>query len=69
MEALNSRFGLIDEKLKECYERQVRVQELREKLQADAEQSLNTMPAERLGAPTMPTSVPQAEFASLDTAA
>ena len=35
VEALNSRFGLSDEKLRECYERQARVQELREKLQDD----------------------------------
>jgi lipopolysaccharide biosynthesis regulator YciM len=34
MEALNSPLGLTDEKLRECYERQGRVQELRDKLQA-----------------------------------
>jgi len=33
MDALNSPLGLTDEKLRECYERQARVQELREKLQ------------------------------------
>jgi hypothetical protein len=34
MEALNSPLGLTDEKLRECYERQGRVQELRDELQA-----------------------------------
>jgi hypothetical protein len=34
MEALNSPLGLTDARLSECYERQARVQELREKLQA-----------------------------------
>jgi hypothetical protein len=34
MEALDSRQGLTDARLSECYERQARVQELREKLQA-----------------------------------
>ena len=34
MEALNSPLGLTDARLRECYERQGRVQELREKLQA-----------------------------------
>ncbi len=36
VEALNSPLGLTDEKLRECYERQARVQELREKLQDSA---------------------------------
>lgn len=34
MEALNSPLGLTDARLSECYERQSRVQELRERLQA-----------------------------------
>ena len=34
MEALDSPVGLTDARLSECYERQARVQELREKLQA-----------------------------------
>jgi hypothetical protein len=34
MEALDSPLGLTDARLTECYERQARVQELREKLQA-----------------------------------
>jgi len=34
MEALDSPLGLTDAKLTECYERQARVQELRERLQA-----------------------------------
>ena len=34
MEALDSPLGLTDVRLTECYERQARVQELREKLQA-----------------------------------
>lgn len=34
MEALNSPLGLSDAQLSECYHRQTRVQELREKLQA-----------------------------------
>jgi hypothetical protein len=34
MEALNSPLGLTDERLTECYERQARVQELRDRLQA-----------------------------------
>ncbi|MGA7402881.1 MAG: hypothetical protein WCC99_02955 [Candidatus Sulfotelmatobacter sp.] len=36
VEALNSPLGLTDEKLRECYERQARVQELREKLEETA---------------------------------
>jgi hypothetical protein len=34
MEALDSPLGLTDERLTECYERQTRVQELRDRLQA-----------------------------------
>ena len=34
MEALDSPLGLTDERLTECYERQARVQELRERLQS-----------------------------------
>jgi hypothetical protein len=34
MEALDSPLGLTDERLTECYERQARVQELRDRLQA-----------------------------------
>jgi len=37
MEALDSPLGLTDARLTECYERQARVQELREKLQAATE--------------------------------
>ncbi len=36
VEALNSPLGLTDEKLRECHERQARVQELREKLEETA---------------------------------
>ncbi|MGA8274037.1 MAG: hypothetical protein WB919_20920 [Candidatus Sulfotelmatobacter sp.] len=69
MEALNSPLGLTDDKLRECYERQVRVQELREKLQANAEQDIHAAPVEDIAAVAMPTSMPQTLFASLDTAA
>ncbi len=37
MEALNSPLGLTDENLRECYDRQERVQELREKLEANSD--------------------------------
>jgi hypothetical protein len=37
MEALDSPLGLSDARLTECYERQARVQELRDKLQAAAD--------------------------------
>jgi hypothetical protein len=43
MEALDSPLGLTDSQLSECYERQTRVQELREKLQA----SSNPEPGDR----------------------
>lgn len=39
MEALNSPLGLTDARLTECYERQARVQELRERLEALAVES------------------------------
>ncbi|MGD1023634.1 MAG: hypothetical protein ABR880_12685 [Candidatus Sulfotelmatobacter sp.] len=45
MEALNSPLGLTDEKLRECYERQARVQELRQKLQDSANAMAVAMPA------------------------
>jgi len=38
MEALDSPLGLTDARLTECYDRQVRVQELRERLQALTEE-------------------------------
>ena len=72
MEALNSPLGLTDDRLRECYDRQMRVQELREKLQSslNAEQNVRATPSEDPGAAAaMPTSVAQAEFALLDTAA
>jgi hypothetical protein len=37
MEALDSPLGLTDEMLRECYDRQARVQELREKLEASSD--------------------------------
>ena len=68
MDALDSPLGLTDARLSQCYERQARVQELREKLQAlsNSECGVGTMrnePAEtsRCG----PLAIP----ASLDTAA
>jgi hypothetical protein len=45
MDALNSPLGLTDEKLRECCERQARVQELREKLQDNATAMARVMPA------------------------
>jgi hypothetical protein len=42
MEALDSPQGLTDEILTECYERQARVQELRERLQALANLEIDT---------------------------
>jgi hypothetical protein len=39
MEALDSPLGLTDARLSECYERQARVQELREQLQAAVAQT------------------------------
>jgi hypothetical protein len=44
MDALNSPLGLTDEKLRECYERQARVQELREQLQDHATAMATVMP-------------------------
>jgi hypothetical protein len=44
MDALNSPFGLTDEKLRECYDRQARVQELREKLQDEPIAMATVMP-------------------------
>ena len=45
METLDSRLGLSDERLSECYRRQERVQELRERLQALASTAPATNPA------------------------
>jgi hypothetical protein len=42
MEALDSPQGLTDERLTECYERQARVQELRDRLQALANLDIQT---------------------------
>jgi len=44
MDALNSPLGLTDEKLRQCYERQARVQELREQLQDNATAMATVMP-------------------------
>ena len=44
MEALDSPLGLTDAGLRECYERQARVQELREQLQAAAQTSAQAAP-------------------------
>ena len=66
MEALDSPLGLTDARLSECYERQARVQELREKLQALSSANLEAGPA-RGEAET--SSAAQAMPASLDAAA
>jgi hypothetical protein len=44
MEALDSPLGLTDTKLKECYDRQTRVQELREQLQTALDSQTNLCP-------------------------
>jgi hypothetical protein len=46
MEALDSPLGLTDERLTECYERQARVQELRDRLQALANIDIQTSTAQ-----------------------
>ena len=52
MEALNSPLGLTDEKLRECYDRQERVQELREKLEANSDATVVVIsPAEATTVP------------------
>ncbi|MFZ0200712.1 MAG: hypothetical protein WB523_13880 [Candidatus Sulfotelmatobacter sp.] len=58
MQALDSPLGLTDEGLRECYDRQARVQELREKLEASS----------RATATTIPPSPAEASF-SMDSAA
>jgi len=68
MEALDSPLGLTDARLRECYERQVRVQELREKLQALASSNLEAGSARGQAAET-PSSAALARPASLDAAA
>jgi hypothetical protein len=45
VEALDSPLGLTDEKLRECYERQARVQALRDKLQAGMDTTAEEIPA------------------------
>ena len=60
IEALDSPLGLTDARLTECYERQARVQELREKLQA----LTGTMPDQ-----TAPSFAAQATPVSVDTVA
>jgi hypothetical protein len=45
MAILNSPEGLSDGKLMECYERQARVQELREKLQGDHDPATGSLAA------------------------
>lgn len=44
MDALDSPFGLTDDQLRECYVRQMRVQELREKLQAPSVGGFRSQP-------------------------
>jgi hypothetical protein len=75
VEALNSPLGLTDGQLRECYDRQSRVQELREKLQASSNpqrdrcsplSELSTMATARSSADVSSTDV---SMASLDTAA
>jgi len=68
MEALDSPMGLTEARLSECYERQARVQELREKLQAlsNSECGVGTVGNE---AAETSRCGPQAIPASLDTAA
>jgi hypothetical protein len=68
MEALDSPLGLTDARLSECYERQARVQELREKLQALADPELQAGSASEVAART-PSRAAQVIPASLDTAA
>jgi hypothetical protein len=70
MEALDSPVGLTDSQLSECYERQTRVQELREKLQG----SSNPEPGDRFtpgdaSTATEPVSRSAQATASADNAA
>ena len=67
MDALDSPQGLTDARLKECYERQARVQELREKMQAlsNARAELGSGRDEAAGDPSCGPVMP----ASLDAAA
>jgi len=67
MDALDSPLGLTDARLIECYERQARVQELREKMQAlsNARAELGSGRDEATGDPSCGPVIP----ASLDTAA
>src|SRR5258708_35593348 len=67
MDALDSPLGLTDTRLSECYERQVRVQELREKMQAlsNARGELGSDRNEAAARPSCGAVIP----ASLDTAA
>jgi hypothetical protein len=44
MDALDSPLGLTDDQLRECYLRQMRVQELREKLQAPSPSEFRPLP-------------------------
>ena len=66
IEALDSPLGLNDARLTECYERQARVQELREKLQA-----LSDLTEQEDSRDTTNTVSPPVQFApaSLNTAA
>ena len=66
IEALDSPLGLNDARLTECYERQARVQELREKLQA-----LSDLTEQEESRDTTNSVSPPLQFApaSLDTAA
>jgi hypothetical protein len=67
MNALDSPLGLSDAQLIECYERQARVQELREKMQAlsNARAELGSGRDEAAGDPSCGAVIP----ASLNTAA
>jgi hypothetical protein len=65
MKALDSPLGLTDARLSECYERQARVQELREKLQALSNSNLEAGSA----AAETPSSAAQPMPASLGTVA
>jgi hypothetical protein len=68
MEALDSPLGLTDARLSECYERQARVQELREKLQALSNSEPEAGSAPEVAART-PSRAAQVMPASLDIAA
>jgi hypothetical protein len=67
MEALDAPLGLTDARLSECYERQGRVQELREKLQALSNSSLEAK-SERAEAAHVPSHAAPLMPASLDAA-